>query len=568
MPNHRACAEVEKVKKIMPVGISDFKKLIEMNGYFVDKSSLIKEILDNQPEVILFARPRRFGKTIAMSMVKYYFDRENAAEHKHLFQDLAIMQAGEGYQQEQGKYPVIFLSLKDVKKTTWKETLGLFNHFISEEFDRVAYLLDSDKLTPREKKYMQKVIDGAATQAELEVSLASLTKFLAKHHGVKPILLIDEYDMPIQAGYIHGYYDEIIDFTRIWFSGALKDNVNLKFALLTGILRVAKESIFSGLNNLEVSTMLSEGYNQYFGFTEEEVRLMAKDYGREDILPEIKRWYDGYDFGGKEIYNPWSLINYFKNNCRAEAYWLHTSSNDIIHQLLKKADNLIKRKLQMLLNNESIESSIESNIVYADVEKNKIAIFSFLLMTGYLKIAGTKRLYDGQLRYLLKIPNLEIYRVYKTEIIEQMVQGLERDYLSNLLEDIVDGKAERFADRLERILCQTASYYDTQENFYHGFLLGITAIMASAYQIASNRESGYGRFDLAFFPKEESLAGILMEIKVAGGEDQLAEKAEEALQQIKEKAYLTEFQTRGCMRIHQYGIAFCGKKVCIVKAEE
>lgn len=550
------------MRKALPIGISDFKDIMNGNYYFVDKSFFIKDLIDTQPKVTLYARPRRFGKTMILSMIRYFFDNQNAVESKKNFDNLAIAHAGEKYLNEQGKYPVIFLTLKDVKKNNWQDTENLLHMLISREFSRFDYLLNGDKLNALDKTIFESILMGKADKNTWETSLSTLTAMLYKHHQVKPILLIDEYDVPIQSGYINEFYEEVIGFMRVWLTGGLKDNSNLHFALLTGILRVAKESIFSGLNNIKVDTILSKEYASVFGFTQDEVEQLAKDYQVEDKLPELKAWYDGYNFGGREIYNAWSVINYFDQECTPKAYWLHTSANEIIRQLLRLADSDIKEKLQKLLRGEKIYSYIEENIVYDDINRSKGMLFSMLLMTGYLKIVGVKDADMGV--YDLQIPNQEVSIVYRREILNQFAEEIEEEDLRYLLEDIVSGNAVLLEEKLQKILLNLVSFYDTKESFYHGLMLGLLAVLVRDYDIQSNRESGYGRFDLAMFPKNKTLPGVIMEFKVASNIDDLNQSAKAALNQIAEKAYDVELQKQGIDTIYHYGIAFCQKDIRVV----
>lgn len=553
------------MRKEMPIGVSDFKEVIEKGYYFIDKTNLIKDLLTEKPKVILFARPRRFGKTLMMSMLQYYFNSTTRIQTKALFDGLSISQADEKFRQEQGKYPVIYITLKDVKKDSWDLAWDKLKELISDEINHFSYLLDSDALTLRDKTYLRNIISGQARTVEYEDSLMKLTKFLAIHHGVSPILLIDEYDTLLQAGFEYGYYDTIITFMRSWLSGALKDNSNLNFAVLTGILRVAKESIFSGLNNLEVNTILDPNYSEYFGFTEEDIEQLTKDYDCPDKLLEIKDWYDGYLFGGREIYNPWSVINYFSHHYTPKAYWLNTSSNSIIQELLKTATANTQERLQLLLQGNLIETTVDDTIIYHEIYRNEDTLFNFMLFTGYLKVAGRFPVSEDMYLYSIKIPNKEIMQVYKSEIRLRMAGTSAQAHLIKMVNDLLTGKTEAFEDQLSTILKQMASTFDTLEAFYHGLILGMTALLVSDYEVKSNRESGYGRFDLAFFPKNNQLSGVLMEFKVAKKTDHLETVAQEALHQITEKAYRSDFTERGIKQVYLYGIFFYGKQVKVLK---
>lgn len=551
--------------KNMPIGISDFKEMITGNYYFIDKSMILKELLDARPKVLLFARPRRFGKTILMSMVKYYFDQALQGSTAHLFKNLKIAECAASYREERGKYPVIFLSLKDVKFHTWENVYASLTDLIASTFDQFREILELPCLSETDKAYYRRILDKSANQVEYCLSLAKLTAFLQTTYGAPVILLIDEYDTPIQAGFTNGFYPQVIEFIRVWLSGGLKDNTSLKFALLTGILRVAKESIFSGLNNLEVSTPISGKYHRYFGFLPEEVAQMARDCGCPEKLDEIKKWYDGYRFGGVEIYNPWSVINYFHYGCKPQAYWLHTSGNEIIKKLIVSATPTMQDKLRCLLDGKLVEAELHDTLTYLEIHNNADMLFTFLCMTGYLRIAKEECL-DEEIRiYGLCIPNLEISTVYRKEILSQLVQNVPSGELNLLLRALLCGEAQEFEARLTYLIEQMVSYHDNAESFYHGFLLGITALLVRNYQVVSNRESGFGRFDLAIFPLDTKRDGVVMEFKLAENEAQLNDRAYEALRQIAEKKYLAAFEARNIAKVHQYGISFYGKKVKILQ---
>lgn len=517
-------------RKQIPIGTSDFKKVVE-SYYFIDKTLLIKDILDSQSEVFLFPRPRRFGKSFNMSMLKYFFEKSDE-DTSVCFKELNIWQQGEVYRKEQGTYPVIFLTLKDVKCNSWEETLLKIVNVIKRQYNYYEKDLLSDQLSEFDKNYCRQILSGTANQVDYESSLACLTEYLSKIYGKKPILLLDEYDIPIQQGYLKGFYDEVISFMRNWLSGGLKDNVHLQFAALTGILRIAKESIFSGLNNLEVFTIIDEPFRQYFGFTQEEVEQLTEDYECKDKLAEIKDWYDGYYFGNMDIYNPWSVLRYIKNNCRPEAYWLSTSSNDIIGQLLDKAQPDTQDTLKRLLDGKSYFATLDSNIVYPEVFQNKNAIFSFLVMTGYLK-AKQHYLNEVYYDYELQIPNREISIAYKSEIIRKL--SIEKGTLSNYTNDFMRAVYSGDGDEIDRLLKQIAeysiSYYDTAESFYHGWMLSLTGLFMDTHYISSNRETGEGRADLVLEPKTLDYPGVIFEFKVLreveGDKDMITEHLSE-----------------------------------------
>ena len=552
--------------KPMPIGIDDFKKVRE-GYYFIDKSFFLKKLIDGHSEVTLCTRPRRFGKTLTLSMVKYFFDRENGESNRHLFSGLMIEKAGEKYLKEQGKYPVIFLTLKGVKKQNWEDELYLLGEILKDFYQKFIYLEDSQALNEQERNYVKKLLRGECNQSELELSLARLTNYLYKHHGQKPILLLDEYDVPIQYGFEHGYYKEIIGFMKVWLDGGLKGNTALEFAVLTGVLRVAKESIFSDLNNLEVNSIVRGDYEDVFGFTEKEVNKIAEDYGAADKIEELKKWYDGYHFGRTEIYNPWSVINYFRYGCEAGTYWLNTSGNMIIRDLLDLADMEMREELTGLFRGKPLETTINEGLVYDEIYKRKDALYTMLLTTGYLTIAEENKIGNRTI-YSLRIPNLEIKTVYESKIMEYLAEEMEIEDSIFLMRDLIRGEGESFAKRLNKMLVKMMSYYDSKkqdkEGFYHGLMLGLTALLSSSYQVKSNRESGYGRFDLAIIPKDKSKTGVIMEFKTAEKEEKLEEAALEALEQIKRREYMAEFAEQGIKLMQIYGIAFWRKKVKLI----
>ena len=557
-------------RKQVPVGTSDFKKIVE-GFYHIDKSLLIKDILDSKSEVFLFSRPRRFGKTFNMSMLKYYFEKTEE-EISVLFEDLQIWQQDVSYRNEQGIYPVIFLTLKDIKCNSWEETFQRLKSVISEEYIRFKHILRKDEMETEEVEYFKRISEESGSVTDFERSLSRLTGFLYKSYGEKPILLLDEYDIPIQQGYVAGFYQEVISFMRNWLSGGLKDNVDLKFAALTGILRVAKESIFSGLNNLEVFTILDEPFRQYFGFTQDEVEKVTKDYRCEEKLAEIKDWYDGYYFGNLDIYNPWSVLRYIKNGCRPEAYWLGTSSNDIIGQLLDDTELDTQEILKQLLDGGSYYATIDSNIVYPEIFQNKNTIFSFLVMTGYLK-AKKHYLNETYYDYELRIPNREISIAYKNEIIQKLCTENRKfsSYLNDFIRAVYGGDAKEIDRLLKQVAEYSISYYDADEAFYHGWMLSLTGLFMDTHYISSNRETGGGRADLLLEPKSRKYPGVIFEFKVLREqesdkkvlEEKLKELAQNAYQQILDKNYDAELRKRNVKTIYRYGVAFHKKTLSV-----
>ena len=557
-------------RKQIPVGTSDFKEIIS-DYYYVDKSLLIKDILDIKSKVLLISRPRRFGKTSNMSMLKYFFEKTEE-DTAFYFKDLKIWQQGEDYRKNQGKHPVIFLTLKDIKCNSWEVTLRKISNVIQKAFAYFEQDLFSGKLNEYENNYCHRILNRAGDQADYEESLSNLTEFLYKIYGEKPILLIDEYDIPIQQGYMKGFYDDVTTFMRNWLSGGLKDNENLEFAVLTGILRVAKESIFSGLNNLEVFTILDEPFSQYFGFTQEEVEKLAEDYECKEKISEIKEWYDGYYFANFDIYNPWSVLRYVKNDCQPKAYWLGTSSNDIISQLLEETKVETQDILKELLDGKSYYTDIDSNIVYPEIFQSANTIFSFLVMTGYLK-AKKHYLYETKYDYELSIPNKEISIAYSSEIIRRMTKEDRKfsNYINGFMRAVYEGDAEEIDRLLKQIAKYSISYYDAEESFYHGWMLSLTGLFLDTHYISSNRETGDGRADLLLEPKSKRYPGVIFEFKILRGEKEegkiLEEKlnvlARKAYKQIQEMNYEAELKKRNVDKIYKYGVAFYKKTLSV-----
>ena len=544
----------------LPIGTTNYKKICD-NYYYVDKTLMIKDILDEGTEISLFTRPRRFGKTLNMDMLRIFFEK-SAEDTSRYFQDKKIWAQGEAYRQHQGKYPVIFLSFKDANKLTWEELYARLIETIRDEFFRHSELKDSEKISNPD--FYKKIISGKATQAEYSISILRLSRMLREHYGQSVILIIDEYDTPIQAGYINGFYNEAIQFIRDLFSSALKDNDNLAYGFLTGILRVAKESIFSGLNNIYVYSVLDEKFSEYFGFTAAEVEQLTQYYGFQKKLPEIKDWYDGYRFGATEIFNPWSVLNYLKNNCRPIPYWVQTSSNGTINEIIKSLDAETYHKLREIINGTAVSSIVTTNVIYPELKDKSDSIFGFLLMTGYLKSLKTSFTVRGNILCQLCIPNKEIENVYYNEILAQLEDGVSINTANNITEALFHKNSEALKAALNTFLLETISCYDTlNENYYHGLLLGMTAIFAHDYYTSSNRESGLGRYDIQLMPKKAGLPGIIIEVKaVAKASDESLESvAARALQQIEEKRYDTELSKAGVPEVYKYGIAFCGKRV-------
>ncbi len=545
----------------MPIGVDDFKELRE-NYYFIDKTDFIRQLIDDHSKVTLITRPRRFGKTLTMSMLEYFFSIDKKEESKDLFHGLAVEKAGVSYMKHRGVYPVIFISLKDGQSPSWEQMLNFFRLFLRRLYLQYAYLMKADTLDDCMKEDYYRIVNRQADQTEMAFALTRLMEMIQAYYGQPVILLLDEYDAPIQYAWDHGYYDQCIGFMRQFLSSALKTNRALNFAVLTGVLRVAKESIFSGLNNLSVCSVLTRKYSNILGFTPAETAVMAEDLGVEKKLPELRQWYDGYRFGTDDIYNPWSVINYMDNECTPMPYWVHTSGNYILKQLLSHADCLRIKELQGLLDGKTVTVSLNETVIYDQIEKDASALYTLLLTTGYLTIeSASPTTYN---RYSLRIPNEEIKQVYGQEILNTIAVGADRNTFDTLFDALFSGQEKDFEDRLQQILLRFASTYDTanKESFYHGFMLGISALfLDKQYIVESNRESGYGRFDIAIFPKDTQKAGVILEFKAADKMDSLEEKAGEALQQIQDKQYEVEFAKRDITNLWKYGVAFCGKQV-------
>lgn len=556
----------EKTIKSLPIGISDYVRA-QSEYYYVDKTLLIKEFLDRRPLVSLFTRPRRFGKTLNMDMLRVFFEISDEDTSRY-FADKAIWNCGEEYRAYQGKYPVIFLTFKDVKFDTWEATIDKIRGLLQEEYGRHQELLDSDKLSQYEKIYFTKILDSSANEVELTSALERLSKMLAAHYGKAPIIIIDEYDTPIQEGYSKDFYDEIIGFMRNFFSGAFKDNKNLSYGFLTGILRIAQESIFSGLNNLSVNTVMDEEYDSFFGFTSDEVKKMLEYYGMSKKESELKDWYDGYLFGSEEIYNPWSVINYISRGGIPQAYWVNTGKNEILEDLLKVATDDITERLYALLHGERIIARIDQNVVYSSLTEEPANIYSLLLVAGYLKAPKKELQADGSYLCEVSIPNREIAAVYKSEILSHFLQVgvITRNTANKIAESFYANDYKKLQNAVAEYMDKSISFYDGgAEGFYHGLMLGLIALMDNQYKIKSNRESGDGRYDICLIPREEKYPGIIMELKWKEklSEAALVSLAEEALVQIDELRYDSELKEDGIADIIKFGIAFSGKKVCI-----
>lgn len=555
--------------KTIYIGSDDFCKIIDGGYYYVDKTLLIKQLLDKPSEAVLITRPRRFGKTLNMMMLKAFF--EKASGSQRYFENLKIWNCGKKYTEHQGKYPVIFLTFKDAKCDNWEETYESICRLIQKEFNRHNLLGHFDSLNSYQKKQVDKILNETAGKVVYQNALGDLTEYLHQTTGVRPIILIDEYDTPILQGYENGFGSEVVSFIRNLFSGGMKNNTHLERAVLTGILRIAQEDIFSGLNNIRVATLMDKDYNDCFGFTSSEVADIAEYFFASEKMSEIMEWYDGYIFGGIEIYNPWSVMNYFASECIPSTYWTATSSNDIIRKCLMNPSAQMLSNLTTLLNGDSIEEYVEKNLSYGSIQEEESAIYTLLLMSGYLctKNADAQ---EQQIPHNLKIPNKEIIEVYRREIFDEMIKRGTPVSQYKVQQSFLSGSSKKIQEQLREILLYNVSYYDTaSEGFYHALILGILSCLHGSYKIYSNQESGDGRYDLQLvdFNKKQ---GILFEFKVlrnlSGVEskimEQLLKTAENlALQQVQDKNYDVSLIKYGITNIEKYGVAFFKKYVAV-----
>lgn len=546
--------------KSLPIGVSDFK-LATTGYYYVDKTLMIRDFLDKKPMVSLFTRPRRFGKTLNMDMLRVFFEKTNEDTSVY-FKDKQIWQCGDYYTKHQGQYPVIFLTFKDVKSMTWEETFQKIRRLISLEFIRHNELETSSVLTAYEKEQYHLLAGDSGDEVDCQMGLQLLSLLLHKHYGRECIIIIDEYDTPIQQGHTCNFYPEIVNFMRNFFSGGLKDNPHLAFGFLTGILRVAKESIFSGMNNLKTYSILDDGYSSYFGFTEKEVKDMLRYYGKDDKYNELSEWYDGYRFGNTEIFNPWSVINYISDNCFPKAFWQSTGSNEIIGEIIQAATPEITKDLYKLLCGEKIAAYIDTGVIYPEVQNNPYSIYSFLLVAGYLKVANIYPQSDGNFMCDVAIPNKEITFVYEKEVLNRTNQN---SLAISISQAIFSKDTQKLQALLEDFMVKNISSIDgANEGFYHGMMLGLCAILGNRYKIRSNRESGLGRFDIQLMPLTKGMPGFIFEFKHTKDEHtDLSALADSALQQIETKKYDTELRDNGVNSIISIGIAFRGKSAVV-----
>ena len=547
-------------KKPLPIGVSDFKSATT-NYYYVDKTLLIRDFLNAIPMVSLFTRPRRFGKTLNMDMLRVFFEKTSDNTSIY-FKDKYIWQCGDYYTKHQGQYPVIFLSFKDVKCSSWQETFQKISKLISLEFMRHDELESSFVLSSYEKEQYHRFASENINEVDCQMGLQLLSLLLHKHYNKECVIIVDEYDTPIQQGHLCDFYNEIVDFMRNFFSGGLKDNPHLAFGFLTGILRVAKESIFSGMNNLKTNSILDNSYSSYFGFTNEEVKDMLAYYEYEDKYQEILEWYDGYRFGNTEIFNPWSVINYISDQCFPKAFWQSTGSNDIIGEIIGTATPEITENLYKLFCGNTITTYVDTSVIYPEVQNNPYSIYSFLLVAGYLKVAAIYPQNDGNYMCDVAIPNKEILYVYEKEVLNRTNQN---NVSISIHQAIFSKDTRKLQSLLEDFMLKSISTMDgANEAFYHGMMLGLCAVLGSQYKVRSNRESGLGRFDIELLPMMQGIPGFIFEFKHTKYINvDLDSLANSALRQIDDMKYDTELKDFGVKNIVKIGIAFRQKSAVV-----
>lgn len=544
--------------KLLPTGIENFKTMIDKSAYYVDKTNFIEDVLSEQ--VVLYTRPRRFGKTLNMSMLYYFFsikEKENA----YLFEGLNISKNKDALK-AQNKYPTIFISLKEMKSLTFDAQISSFSNVIYELLEKNLEILSSNQLSDTTKDILNKLHNRSSSAEDLKISLRVITNALYTYYQQKVIVLIDEYDVPLQAAYQNNYYEEMVEFLRSVFSSALKTNDALEKGVMTGCLRISKESIFTGLNNFTAYSVLNNISSESFGFTELEVKQLLKAYNLSEKMDEVKEWYDGYQFGNKEIYNPWSTLMYVKNitqdvSFKPISFWANTSGNDLIVKYIQNGDKKLRKEFDLLMNGQSLIKYIKPELTYREMD-NINNIYSFLLLTGYLKVIKDM----GENQYELVIPNKEVYEIYK-----QSFMSYFEDYTTSkkneLYQELVDGDAKKVNLLLNDILLRSISYFDNQESFYHGFLVGLL----NDYEVVSNRESGNGRFDVCVLPENILGTVVLIECKHSISEDDLIDDAKEGARQIVEKKYLEEHRFKKYENAVGYGISFYKKQCYVVKVE-
>ena len=547
-------------KKAVPVGIEDFKELIQEGYYYIDKTLLIDEMLMNKSKVTLFTRPRRFGKTLNMSMIKYFFDVKDKEENKKLFENLKV--SNSEYMSEQGKYPVIFVSLKDLKEDTWEECLESIKDIMYKIFNEYNFL--REKLNIVEKRQFDKIWEITGNERNFKTSLLDLSNYLNKYYGEKVIILIDEYDAPIINAFDKGYYNEAINFFQTFYSSALKTNNSLKYGILTGITRIIKEGIFSGLNNLYVNTILSKDYSEYFGLLESEVIEMLEYFDMKYKIEEVREWYNGYIFGESKVYNPWSIVNYVREK-EIKAYWANVSGNTLLENMLDNAGEGVYDDLKQFTDGESIEKYISDGTTIKSLLSNDDEIWQLLLYSGYLTKAKNQDKESDSNIYNLKIPNKEIRKYFGNMFLNRFFGTEVKTNI--LIKALENGDIKKFEKTLGEIMINMLSHFDLDkemEKIYQVFMIGLVGFLMGKYEIISNDESGYGRYDLAMIPMKSKEKAYLMEFKISKTKKGMEERAQKALKQIDEKKYDTKLKARGIKNILKIGVAFYGKEVKVV----
>ena len=570
----KRAGDVGWMKKPLAIGIENYKEIIQKKYYYIDKTLLIQEFLEQRGKVNLFIRPKCFGKTLTLSMLKTYFEEEIDEEGKRIdnsqyFHGMKIMEAGEEYTKYMGRYPVISLSLKSAKQPDFILANQIIGEEIAEEFKRHRYILKAEILLENEKKRFEAFMSQRASKEELASSLKFLSYCLKRYHKQNVIILLDEYDVPLENAYFNGFCEEMIAFIRSLFESALKTNDNLEFAVITGCLRISKESIFTGLNNLKIISLLNNQYAEYFGFTADEVECMLKYYDIMDKSDIVKQWYDGYLFGNTEVYNPWSVIHYIDDAVHGASfpkpYWSNTSSNSIVWELIETADIRVKAELETLLAGGRVRKPVHEDITYGEIHESQDNLWNFLFFTGYLKM--TAQSFESDIIYLtLTIPNVEIRYIYSNTIQDWVKKKIKKAKLEPLYQAIMGGDSNTFENVVKKYLRESISYYDTKEVFYHGFMIGLLSGWQD-YEICSNRESGNGRPDILLKPYDERNPAIIIEIKFIDKLGLMGMKCEEALGQIEDKEYAVGLLEEGYEQVLKYGICFC-KKSCMVKKKE
>ncbi len=554
-------------QKKLPIGVDDFQELIEGNYYYVDKSLLIKELLDARAKATLLPRPRRFGKTLNLSMLRYFFEKTEVSR-RHLFNGLAIEQHPD-CMKHQGQYPIIFLTFKDVKEGDWEEIFSAIKDVIAEEFDRHGYLAASPAISELQRKKFRLVLDGEGTTTDYKSSLRLLSACLHKHYQKRPIILIDEYDAPIHAGYLNDYYKEVIGFMRGFLGGGLKGNNSAEFSVVTGILRVAKESIFSGINNLRVCTLMSDHFADKFGLTEKEVEQALHDFALKNSVADLRAWYDGYLFGQGRVYNPWSIFNFIDAGGKLQPYWVNTSDNLLIQSLVKQAPDAFKDEVELLMRGGTVKKQINENIILPQLTYDQSVFWNFLLFCGYLTFENYRL--EGIFYFAdLKIPNNEILSVYHTIVLSWFkAPGIHQDYLT-MLTKLVDGDAVGFKRLFESFSKEALGHFDVAgdepERFYHALTIGMFAALYFTHEVKSNREAGLGRYDVMLVPKDSAKPSILFEFKKVpkGSKKSAKTVAQEALDQIATREYEIDLRARGITNIIKLGIGFNGKESLVL----